>query len=198
MTVVKSSFPPSPNDLYETEEWATQVAINHLKILGFWRNGTVWEPAAGNHKMVGPLMSAGAKDVLTSDIHTYTKPHNFMFDFLSDDTPAIEGEFDIVGNPPYGAGNHVARRFAEKALNRCEGYVALLLTAKFDFGSTRLSLFRDCPRFAAQVALVDRISWANNDRTGTEDHAWYIWGPRSFETDKKLKFYGHNPAKANR
>lgn len=71
MTVTASKYALRENDLYETEEWATTVAINALKDLGLWRKGTVWEPAAGNHAMVRPLCQAGAKRVITSDIATY-------------------------------------------------------------------------------------------------------------------------------
>ena len=53
--------------------------------------------------------------------------------------------------------------------------MALLLTAKFDFGKTRRHLFRDNPRFAAKIALIDRIQWFPGDTSGTEDHAWYVW-----------------------
>jgi hypothetical protein len=68
--------------------------------------------------------------------------------------------------------------FARLALERCRGWVALLLTAKFDFGSTRADLFADNPRFAFKIALVDRIQWfPGGEHEGTEDHAWYVWEP---------------------
>lgn len=59
----------------------------------------------------------------------------------------------------------------------CHGLVALLLTAKFDFGNTRFDLFRDNPRFAAKIALTDRLSWTLDGETGTEDHCWIIFNP---------------------
>ena len=86
----------------------------------------------------------------------------------------------IITNPPYGKGNRDAVKFAELALERCPGLVALLLTAKFDFGKTRRHLFRDNPRFCAKIALVDRIQWFPGDSSGTEDHAWYVWQSASF------------------
>jgi predicted RNA methylase len=98
------------------------------------------------------------------------------FDFLSDSLRAGPRFLDaIITNPPYGKGNRDAVLFAEQALARCEGLVALLLTAKFDFGKTRRHLFADNMRFRAKIALLDRISWAGNGATGTEDHAWYVW-----------------------
>ena len=71
MTVTASKYKPKPNDLYETEPWATEACIRALNKLGLWRGGPIWEPAAGNHAMVGPLAWAGASDVVTSDITKY-------------------------------------------------------------------------------------------------------------------------------
>ncbi len=179
MTVVASKYALKVNELYETEAWAVDAVIRSLKKLRLWRNGPIWEPSAGNHAMVVPLLQAGATNVITSDIIEYNHPHDFIMDFLTEEkTPRGMEEYDIVGNPPYGRQNRLAVRFAEKALSRCDGYVALLLTAKFDFGSTRKHLFMNNPRWLAKVALLDRISWEGNGETGTEDHAWYIWGPR--------------------
>ena len=58
-------------------------------------------------------------------------------------------------------------------------FKALLLTAKFDFGKTRLHLTRDNSRFTAKIALVDRIQWFPGATTGTEDHCWLVWAPLS-------------------
>lgn len=171
MTVVASNFERRTNDLYETEAWATEALLASFPLAG----KAVWEPAAGNHKMADVLAAHGAQ-VFTSDVVTYDRLHNDLFDFLSD-----REDYDvydaIVTNPPYGRGNRTAREFAEKALGRCAGIVALLLTAKFDSGKTRRHLFADNPRFLAKIVLVDRIQWFAGDTTGTEDHAWYVWGP---------------------
>ncbi len=172
MTVVASAFERRPNDLYETEAWATEAFIRFFPV----RGSKLWEPAAGNHKMADVLREHGSS-VFTSDITTYERQHDAEFDFLS----AREGHdvFDeIVTNPPYGKGNRVAVKFAEKALQRCAGTVGLLLTAKFDSGKTRRHLFADNPRFVAKIVLLDRIQWFEGDNKGTEDHAWYVWGPR--------------------
>lgn len=173
MTVTASNFARKGNDLYETEEWATEALLRHFPVRGL----TCWEPAAGNHKIADVLHLHGAK-VRTSDIEVYDRPHDAIFDFLvlrPHHEPSIDA---IITNPPYGKGNRDAVQFATLALERCSGMVALLLTAKFDFGSTRTSLFRDNPRFTAKINLLDRISWAGNGETGTEDHAWYVWTTR--------------------
>ncbi|GGC70563.1 hypothetical protein [Chelatococcus reniformis] len=172
MTVVASNYARKENDLYQTEPWATEALLRHFPVgVGSF----IWEPAAGNHMIADVLRKHGAS-VFTSDIATYDR-QNAQIDFL------LSGELEtgmfnaLITNPPYGKGNRQAVRFAELALERCDGWVALLLTAKFDFGKTRQHLFRDNPRYAAKIALVDRIQWFPGDTSGTEDHAWYVWGP---------------------
>lgn len=180
MTVVASNYARAENDLYQTEPWATEALLRHFPV----RGRTVWEPAAGNHLMADVLREHGAR-VVTSDIVTYGRRHDHWFNFL-DTGVNPEGADAIITNPPYGKGNRDAVKFAELALERCDGLVALLLTAKFDFGKTRRHLFADNKRFRAKIALLDRISWAMNGETGTEDHAWYVWdkpsdfGPEMF------------------
>lgn len=172
MTVVASNYAREENDLYQTEPWATEALLRHFPVHGL----TVLEPAAGNHLIADVLKEYGAT-VITSDIVTYDREHDYLFDFLAD-SDAYEVHNAIITNPPYGKRNRDAVKFARLALERCNGLVALLLTAKFDFGKTRSDLFRDNPRFWTKIALVDRIQWFLGDTSGTEDHAWYVWGPK--------------------
>lgn len=179
MTVVASNYQRVENDLYQTEPWATEALLRHFPV----RGRTVAEPAAGNHLMADVLREHGAS-VITSDIVTYDREHDYIFDFLADrpmDGPSFQGTVgkfdDLITNPPYGDGNRDAVKYARLALQRCKGLVALLLTAKFDFGSTRADLFKNNPRFVAKIALIDRIQWFPGPKKGTEDHAWYVWGP---------------------
>lgn len=172
MTVVASNYARKENDLYQTEPWATEALLRHFPM------GAAWEPAAGNHLIADVLRNHGVA-VITSDVITYDRDHDSLYDFLR---PSLKPRFalaidNLVTNPPYGKGNRDAVTFAQLALTRCSGFVALLLTAKFDFGKTRHHLFRDNPRFAAKIALVDRIQWFPGETSGTEDHAWYVWGP---------------------
>lgn len=173
MTVVASSYARKENDLYQTEPWATKALLRHFPVRGL----AVWEPAAGNHLMADVLREHGAARVWTSDIATYDREHDWLRNFFLPCPPTLAQA--IITNPPYGKGNREAVRFAELALERCSGLVALLLTAKFDFGKTRLHLTRDNPRFAAKIALVDRIQWFPGAMTGTEDHCWLVWRPAS-------------------
>lgn len=193
MTVVASNYAREENDLYQTEPWATEALLRHFPVTGL----DVWEPAAGNHLMADVLRDAGALRVWTSDIATYDRQHDQAFDFLN----GVLGPHEfgaIITNPPYGKGNRDAVRFTERALLRCSGLVALLLTAKFDFGKTRRHLFSDNPRFVAKIALVDRIQWFPGDSSGTEDHAWYVWAPADAAHGKPAMFWEANPAKDHR
>lgn len=173
MTVTASNYARAANDLYQTEPWATEALLRNFPVKGL----SVWEAAAGNHLMADVLADAGG-EVLTSDVAEYDRMHDMLFDFLQaghGPTASFDAADAIITNPPYGKGNRDAVKFAELALKRCSGLVALLLTAKFDFGKTRRHLFRDNPRFCAKIALVDRLSWTLDGKTGTEDHAWFIW-----------------------
>ena len=182
MTVVASGYERKANDLYETEAWAVAALLRVFPP----KMGAllVWEPAAGNHAIVDVLECQGAA-ICATDIMEYDRPHDALFDFLSD--APVPGDIPlaalqaVITNPPYGKGNREAVAFARKALGRCPHcWVALLLTAKFDFGKTRMDLFRDSPRFFAKVALVDRIQWFAGEHGGTEDHAWFIWAPANY------------------
>ncbi len=187
MTVVASNFERKANDLYETEEWATRALLYRLPLAPL---ATVWEPAAGNHKIAEVLREANLR-VVTSDIATYDRRHDATIDFLERryayKNPAHDA---IITNPPYGRGNRDAVKFARLALERCPGWVALLLTAKFDFGKTRADLFAENHRFDFKLALVDRIQWFPGDTTGTEDHAWYVWRPIDRPVIDPCIYYG--------
>lgn len=188
MTVVASNYARKENDLYQTEPWATEALLRNFPLV----NVTVWEPSAGNHLMADVLREHGSK-VRTSDIVTYDRAHDATFDFLLNRLHTEPSVQAIVTNPPYGKGNRDAVKYARLALERCDGMVALLLTAKFDFGKTRSNLFKDNPRFWAKIALVDRIQWFPGDSSGTEDHAWYVWGGKGCKYTPSMLWEGRNP-----
>lgn len=179
MTVVASKYAPKEHHLYETEEWVTHAV---LRIFDSEIEGnTIWEPSAGNHKIADVLKSYGY-EVITSDLVTHNREHDFLFDFLDGDGEVHrEGYHDIFTNPPYGAGNRLAQKYVRNALKWCDGWIFMVLTAKFDFGSTRRDMFADCPRFYGKICLTDRVSWEGNGDGGTEDHAVYVWRPVDFD-----------------
>lgn len=186
MTVVSSGYERKANELYNTEPWATKLLLKHFPVQG----KRVWEPAAGQHLMADVLREGGA-DVFTSDIETYTRTHDTMFDFLGDKEPHWPAACDaIITNPPYGFQNRMAVKFIERALERCSGHVAMLLAVKIDSGVTRRHIFMNNPRFIARLTLLDRISWEGNGKSGTEDHAWFVWGPMPVFHSPPRMLYG--------
>ncbi|MEP0940242.1 MAG: hypothetical protein ABJH63_20135 [Rhizobiaceae bacterium] len=185
MTVTASNFDRKANDFYQTEPWATEALLRNIDV----RNRNVWEPAAGNHMIADVLTESGAK-VITSDIEVYDKQHHYSepVDFLTSEHIGFPSGLNaIITNPPYGRGNRAAVKFIEAALERCDGLVAMLLTAKFDFGKTRRHLFADNPRYQMKIALLDRLSLTLDGNTGTEDHAWYVWD-RPSTTPAELRY----------
>lgn len=189
MTVVASGYELQAFELYETETWATNSLIEYL---GLPAGALIWEPAAGNHKIADTLLASGMRTI-TSDITVHNREHDFIADFYGDfEIPDVAG---IITNPPFGRRNMLAARFARLCLQRCPGWIALLLTAKFDFAKTRMDLFANNPRFAAKVSLLDRIQWFAGENQGTEDHAWYIWAPApGIGAGNARMAYGTNPA----
>lgn len=189
MTVVRSAKPLQKNSFYPTPFWATVALLRHINIDGL----TVWEPAAGDHRMADVLGCHAAR-VLTSDIAHYGRDHNLIFDFLQDDTVAPWSVDALITNPPYGARNELAVPFARLALRRCAGTVALLLTANFDGAKSRVDLFHGNSRFQKKLVLVDRCRWFTGKGTldGTSDHAWFIWGPDKY-LNKQVVYDGRQP-----
>lgn len=175
MTVVASGYDLKENELYETPGWVGFKALKHLPSVAGLK---VWECAAGGHKLADVCMLRGAR-VYTTDIATYRRRHSAIGDFLHDGPHIIRDADMIFTNPPYGAQNKTATKFVRRALTLCNGWIVMILTAKFDSGSTRYDLFGDNRRWHAKIVLTDRISWEDNGKAGTEDHAIYIWRPKS-------------------
>lgn len=190
MTVVASQYALKKNHFYETEPWCVDTL---LRFFPLDKKDVIWEPAAGGHKIVHALNNAGFQDVFSSDItDEYGYEHDMILDFLNkpDDFNPFEADV-ILTNPPYGQGNKLAVKFCRKALaTKGVKKVAMLLTSKFDFGSTRTDLFRDNPAFIGKLNLIDRVSWAGNGKTGTDDNCWLMWDKDNPEPFKPRLFYG--------
>ncbi len=191
MTVVASKYALRANNFYETEPWCVDTLLRFISLGP--SNTVIWEPAAGGHKIVDAIIANGYPNVYSSDItDDYGRKHDMILDFLK--KPDDYNPFDasvIITNPPYGQGNKLAVAFCRKALaTKGVELVAMLLTSKFDFGSTRVDLFRDNNSFYGKLNLIDRISWAGNGKTGTDDNAWLIWDKMKDPNEPPQLFYG--------
>jgi hypothetical protein len=162
MSQRESGYERKPADLYETPYWVTEALQPYMV-----HHKVVWEPAAGNGKMVRVLRDAG-KTVISTDISTGQ-------DFLSIiGAPGPAGGPDaIVTNPPYT----LAKEFIEHSLRQFNPpMVAMLLRTDFDHAKTRMHLFKNCPQFSKKLVLTKRIVWFESPGAAPSfNHAWFIW-----------------------
>jgi hypothetical protein len=158
-----SGYAREPDEAYPTTPpWLASVIARYLRRADVT---DVWEPAAGGGVLAAALGFEGFAIVATTD------------DFLKRKTAPREDIDAIVTNPPYGGQGLLACRFIRHALTLNVRVVAMLLRSDFDSGKTRVDLFRDCPRFAGKIVLLDRVEWF--PRTGkngpSDNHAWFVW-----------------------
>lgn len=146
-------------DLYQTPAWVIYVLSYHIPD----RIERVWEPAAGDGKMVKALEESGF-NVLASDI---TSGRDFL------EQKSIANVDAIITNPPY---LH-AKEFIRHSIKFMEpfGFVAMLLRTDYDHASSRTHLFGGCKQFAKKVVLTKRIVWFEGSAAPSFNHAWFIW-----------------------
>lgn len=177
-----SGFSRVPMDLYQTPAWVLDALVEHVKVTGL----RVWEPAAGEGKLVAALASHGAQ-VFATDAKDYgvsRMDFRGLFDFtVAGPCPWISAFDFLITNPPYGARGDMATRFIELGLDRIgtRASMALLLPVDFDSAKTRRKFFGDCPLFSGKITLTKRINWfppeaGKKAGAPSANHAWFIWG----------------------
>jgi hypothetical protein len=178
-----SGYARRERDFYETPAWVTEALCNDLVRSG-WALGCVWEPAAGNGKMLDVLKRyADPGRAVGTDINPL-RPDIGKGDFLAADFPShhdgYRGFGGIVTNPPYD----LATEFVERALRLFEGAplgkIAMLMRTDFDHAKSRAHIFRDCPAFQKKLVLTRRIVWfepepGSKGKSPSFNHAWFIW-----------------------
>lgn len=180
-----SGYDRRPNNFYPTPPWVTMALWPSLPRIP----ERIWEPAAGNGKMVEVLRTWGC-EVVASDIEE--RPNAIQGDFLKMERP--EGVEGIITNPPYG---DLAQAFVEHALRLMApvgGYVAMLANSDWEHAQGRTHLFRDCPQFCKRIVLLKRIVWFVEDNgkpkaSPSQNHVWNFWcfqhsGPPTVEYAK--------------
>lgn len=194
MSQRSSGFKRVPADLYQTPAWVIDALEEHICL-----DGTVWEPACGEGKMVRAIEAYGA-EVIATDKNN----HGFAgmlkaFDFLGRYLTKNEFGFDaIITNPPYGPQGKTAEAFIKRGLELLEfgDLLALLLPVDFDSAKTRAKYFADCPDFAAKIVLRRRIKWfeqpaGEKSSTPSANHAWFLWErTHLFRVRKPVTLYG--------
>lgn len=153
-----SGYDRRKRDDYPTPPWVTRIIAAELNDFDV---SSVWDPAAGNGRMVRALRREGFNVVGSNR------------DFLTwKNTPKVDA---ICTNPPYGGGGRLATQFIQHALDLDVDVVAMLLPIDFDSGSTRVHLFRDCRWFYKKIVLLNRISWFAGGTSPSVNHCWMIW-----------------------
>lgn len=178
MSVRNSGYERKPNDHYATPPWVTEALLPHLPRL---HGGLIWEPAAGEGKMVEVLSSRLTCDVYASDVappiglEAKVHAHNFLVD------PPRFSPDAVITNPPYGKDAFPFIRRALDVTKPARGVVALLLRTQFDHAPLYRSVFRQHPAWSKKLMLTRRIVWFVEEATGkpkagpSDCHAWFIW-----------------------
>ena len=110
--------------------------------------------------------------MLVRKINAYGTEH----DFLTVNEPPFLTDA-IVTNPPYGENRRgeLAVAFIEHALKLKVPRIAMLLRNDFDSAISRQHLFRNEPRFAFKLVLLNRIKWFDGPSSPSDNHSWFVW-----------------------
>lgn len=162
---------------YYTPAWVTRCLLRQVHLPDPTH---VWEPAAGDGKIVDALRSVFGVYVYGSDVAP-DRTDILPFDFLTAAHAVVRCDI-IISNPPFGTGGRLAFQFCWHALRlmeRRKGKVAMLLRDDFDSAKGRKALFRDHPAFDMKIVITDRIRWTNLPQDAKKgpsgSHAWFIW-----------------------
>jgi hypothetical protein len=161
-----SGYPRVPDEQYETITWPVLALLQHLPGINH-----VWDPCdRGSGKLVDAL--------LVRKINAYGTEHDFL---TITEAPCRTDA--IITNPPYGERRRgeKAVAFVEHALTLEVPYVAMLLRTVFDGAITRQHLFRNEPRFAFKLVLLNRIKWFDGPSSPSDNHAWFVWNQANKE-----------------
>jgi hypothetical protein len=144
-----------PQDLYPTP------LESFLPLLPFIpEDGPVWEPAAGDFRLVKAMreyeLDAAGTDLIPDGQ-----------DFLEDRTP----RFCIVTNPPYS----LAFEFCQHAVEQAK-HTFLLLRLNFLASVKRKAWF--CQHEPDALFVLSKRPSFVSGGTDSADYAWFYWGPK--------------------
>jgi hypothetical protein len=155
-----SGFARIPDEQYQTVPWPVHALLCHLP-----KPQCAWDPCdRGDGLLIDTLLRCKVNAVGTEH------------DFLSINEPPV-GVDTLICNPPYGENRRgeLAVAFIERALALRVPHIAMLLRADFDSAITRQHLFRNEPRFAFKLTLLNRIKWFDGPSSPSDNHAWFSW-----------------------
>jgi hypothetical protein len=155
-----SGFARIPDEQYQTVPWPVHALLRHLP-----KPQCAWDPCdCGDGLLIDTLLRCKTNAVGTEH------------DFLLINEPPV-GVDTLICNPPYGENRRgeMAVAFIEHALALKVPRIAMLLRCDFDSAITRQHLFRNEPRFAFKLVLLNRIKWFDGPSSPSDNHAWFVW-----------------------
>ena len=160
------------DDFYSTPEYVTDKVCSWLKKnIPESLNWKIWEPAAGNGRMINSLKNNGFNVTNYSDIVDRGLSGVEIADFL--EAEKKENIDCIFTNPPYS----IATEFAEKALSLLEdeGYYIMLGRIQFLEGKKRGKLFdKHPPKYV--LIFRERVDcWKDDIETKTSGALCYAF-----------------------
>ena len=167
-------FPRSPGEYYGTPGWITRALLVSEAL-----PDRLWEPCAGDGKMVDVLRQHG-RHVVASDIEPRGEGIE-QRDFLAAGS-VPEGVAAIVTNPPWDSRGRLSTAVVRHALRLMapgHGLVAMLVPLAWDAAKSRRDLFMQ-PSYVAEVALLDRMqvmegTMVDKGITSTIQATWHVW-----------------------
>ena len=167
-------FPRNKREYYGTPTWITRALLISEAL-----PGRVWEPCAGDGKMVDVLRRHD-RQVVASDIEPRGDGIEKR-DFLATGS-APDGIAAIITNPPWDTGGRLSTAIVRHALHLmtpCRGVVAMLVPLAWDTAKSRADLFMG-PSYVAEVCLLDRMqvmegTSLDKGMTSTIQATWHVW-----------------------
>ena len=154
------------DDFYPTPPIATLALLSVEPFVG-----SIWEPACGDGA-ISKVLEAAGYEVLSTDLinRGYGTPNR---DFLLEYQTRAD---NIVTNPPF----KFAEEFAEHALTRTTGKVAMLCRLGWLEGKARRRMFTETPLarvwvFSSRVPMLRGGTDAGKGGGGMIAFAWFVW-----------------------
>jgi len=167
-------FPRSKREYYGTPVWITRALLISEAL-----PDRIWEPCAGDGKMVD-VLRRHERQVVASDIEPRGEGIE-QRDFLAAEL-VPDGIAAIVTNPPWDTGGRLSTAIVRHALQLMtpgRGLVAMLVPLAWDAAKSRRDLFMR-PSYVAEVCLLDRMqvmegTAVDKGLVSTIQATWHVW-----------------------
>jgi hypothetical protein len=178
----RSNFERNPRDFYPTPKEALAPLFPHLS-----KDSKIWEPCAGDGRMVRNLQEAEFSVPIMSDIHPIC-PGISRLDAMQI-TPAMADVYEIdlfVTNPPWD------RKILHSLIGRLPHIRPTWLL--FDAGWMHTAQAANFLIYCHKIVSVGRVRWIENtDMSSMEDCCWYLFDRDTVESTAFFGKHRHLP-----